>query len=310
MKVTLLRVSTQLYSSKFRFIYEMIQNSHDATFSTAQRKRKQSFVRFEIHPKELLVVSNQNPFEVRNVQAICRTGESSKHEDLESIGEKGFGFKSVFGVANQVHIQSGHWSFRFEHNKGDDGIGMVMPWWTEPDRFPINTNTTFKLVYAEQNKTMLDELMTQFARVPETVILFLKDLQKLEIVYADVEYDIKTRIFQKIGSFEDGRVSIVTDTDGVDEEHRYRIVTRHIVGMPEDEERRGRINSSVSLAFPVGLVNEQPIISERGQHVFAFLPLQRLPQIPVGQTFVQPSSLTNIANLVPDPSGLSDVSQS
>ena len=259
--------------------------------SRATNGGERSFIRFEIRPEELLVVSNQNAFEVRNVQAICRTGESSKQDDLESIGEKGFGFKSVFGVAKQVHIQSGHWSFRFEHNKGDDGIGMVMPLWTESDPLLSNTDTTFKLTYAEQNKTGLTELMTQFAKVPETVILFLEDLEELDIVSRDVEYEIKTKTFQKMGSLEDGKVSIVTNINGVEEEHQYRTVTRHIEGMPEDEDRRGRTNSSVSLAFPVGLINEQPIISEMGQHVFAFLPLQRVPQIPVGLTIVESLSL-------------------
>lgn len=50
-----------------------------------------------------------------NVRAICSTGESTKTNTSGYIGEKGIGFKSVFKAASKVHIQSGPFSFFFEH---------------------------------------------------------------------------------------------------------------------------------------------------------------------------------------------------
>ena len=80
---------------------------------------------FTVFPKELCVDINEDGFALLDVLSICDTGQSSKRLDEESTGEKGFGFKAVFGVADQVHVQSGLWSFRFEHQRHQDGMGMI-----------------------------------------------------------------------------------------------------------------------------------------------------------------------------------------
>jgi hypothetical protein len=140
------------------------------------------FLAFDIRSDELIVDSNQDHFEVANVEAICATGESSKKDNPDTIGEKGLGFKSVFGVANQVHVQSGLWSFRFEHPKNDEGLGMVTPLWTDPNALPAGVKTRFKLRYAEEDKNMQKQLVAEFAKLPETVIFSLKKVEELRIV--------------------------------------------------------------------------------------------------------------------------------
>lgn len=278
------RVSEQLYSTNFRFIYEIIQNADDASYSNALKAGQTPFLTFDIRSHELIVDSNQDDFEVANVQAICATGKSSKKDHSDSIGEKGLGFKSVFGVASQVHIQSGLWSFQFNHRKNEDGLGMITPLWTAPNSLPGNVGTRFKLKYTEKDKNMREELIAEFAKLPETVIIFLRTVQELRIFWDDVEEEKKKKrkkIIRKKSEFKGEEVSILTECDGDKGEHQYRVVTQNITKLPHDDRRQGDDTREVSLAFPVE-ESGQPIISERGQHVFAFLPLQRLPQIPVG----------------------------
>ena len=51
--------------------------------------------------------------------------------------------------------------------------------------------------------------------------------------------------------------------------------------MPWHERRQGRTEAKVELAFPFDSITQQPKLSEQGQHVFAFLPVQRLAQLQV-----------------------------
>jgi hypothetical protein len=82
---------------------------------------------FTVFPKELRVDVNEDGFALLDVLSTCDTGQSSKQLDEDSTGEKGFGFKACFDVADQVLIQSGLWSFRFEHQRHQDGMGMITP---------------------------------------------------------------------------------------------------------------------------------------------------------------------------------------
>jgi len=55
---------------------------------------------FTVFPKELRVDINEEGFTLLDVLSICDTGQSSKRLNEKSTGEKGFGFKAVFGVAD------------------------------------------------------------------------------------------------------------------------------------------------------------------------------------------------------------------
>lgn len=262
----------------------MIQNADDASYSNALKAGEAPFLTFDIRSDELIVDSNQDDFEVVNVQAICATAKSSKKDHSKSIGEKGLGFKSVFGVASQVHIQSGLWSFQFKHRKNEDGLGMITPLWTDPNTLTGDIKTRFKLKYTGEGKNMREELVAEFAKLPETVIFFLRTIQELRIVWDDADDTKKKRkkIIRKKSKRKSREVSILTEYNGDEEEYRYRVVTQNIPKLPHDDRRQGVDMREVSLAFPVEVGSEEPIVSERGQHVFAYLPLQRLPQIPVG----------------------------
>lgn len=54
--------------------------------------------------------------------------------------------------------------------------------------------------------------------------------------------------------------------------------------MPFHERRQGRSQAEIELAFPVDSETRQPKLSETGQYVSAFLPIQRLAQLQVCKT--------------------------
>ena len=232
--------------------------------------------------------TNEDGFTRANVEAVCATGESSKKASAEDdhIGEKGFGFKSVFSIADDVHVQSGVWSFRFQHQRGDDGLGMVTPLHADAVILPRDVTTRITLHLTKAATEEYQGLLDAVTNLPETTIFFLQKLEQFQIHVTDQDGKVtKTR-------FEKTPLDISTSTvqlrhyrerkdKTVLDESLYRCFTHVIGDMPETEYRKGRKSARIDLAFPVESQSQKPKLSKYGQYVFAFLPLQRVQGIQV-----------------------------
>jgi hypothetical protein len=201
----------------------------------------------------------------------------------------------VFSIAEDVHVQSGIWSFCFTHRRGQDGIGMVTPLNADPESLPSDITTRITLRLSSQAHADYDGLLDAVAEMSETTIFFLKKLQKIHINTTAIDGGVTRTTFkkQKVGPLSSSVKLIRTVDSGLGTHTNvslYRCVSHTINDMPVDEKRNGRTSAQVELAFPVDPGTKQPKISELGQHVFAFLPLQRLPQVQV--SFV-PRSVTH-----------------
>ena len=231
--------------------------------------------------------TNEDGFTRENVEAICATGKSSKKHpsNNQQTGEKGFGFKSVFSVADEVHVQSGLWSFRFQHRQGEDGLGMVTPLEATREDLPPDVTTRITLRLTSSGSEEYKRLLEAITDVPDTTILFLRQLPKIRIKITHEDGEKELIKIGKIISTRDGSVQIIKsqEIDGDKEISRtlYHMFT-HIVGdMPTDGLRKRRRKTSVNLAFPTDPVDGKPKLSNMGQFLFAYLPLQRLPQLQV-----------------------------
>lgn len=162
------------------------------------------YITFDIHHDKIIVESNEDGFMFQNVEAICKTGESSKVGRPGYIGAKGIGFKSVFMVASKVYIQSRAYSFYFEYegdkNEGraNDGIRMITPVTCPLDPNPrrILTRMTLMLRRSIQFSTLLQ----QFEDLHNILLLFLKKPKKISIQLhnpSNGESDITTYAFQE-----------------------------------------------------------------------------------------------------------------
>ena len=100
-----------LYSNSLRFIFELIQNVDDCDYKDSSDCKLD--MRFDFENDEIILTYNEIGFTPFNVFAITGIAEAAKNVSSEKnqIGEKGIGFKSVFGVANKVWIRSGWFSF-------------------------------------------------------------------------------------------------------------------------------------------------------------------------------------------------------
>lgn len=100
-----------LYSDSLRFLFELIQNVDDCDFSDPEDCRLD--MKFNFNANTIILTYNEAGFTPFNVFAITGIAVEAKNilDGKNEIGEKGIGFKSVFGVVDKVFIRSGWFSF-------------------------------------------------------------------------------------------------------------------------------------------------------------------------------------------------------
>lgn len=179
-----------VFNSPEKFIFELLQNADDASLS-----EQENAVCFWLKGNTLLFSHGGRPFDEQDIDAICDNAQCTdvrKKEDIEKIGYKGIGFKSVFVVANKVTIVSGDYSFRFDQNYSRwqevNQSNRRCPWqlvpiWTEPHELPsefrLNRNS---VNFFLSLRSGLD-LSTPFDLVLKDpkVLLFLRHVHKITI---------------------------------------------------------------------------------------------------------------------------------
>ncbi|KAF4924992.1 hypothetical protein CGCVW01_v003742 [Colletotrichum viniferum] len=295
-----------LYSSKTRFIFELLQNADDNQYSKASALGDTPYVSFRIYPSRIVIHCNEDGFTHENMKAICAVGESSKTGAQGYIGEKGIGFKSVFMVAWKVHIQSNAFSVSFKHKKGDSGMGMVTPVWEETDEVlesPLTT-ITLHLLNTETSNGVAETgemIRAQFDELQETVLLFLKNIRRISVsFYDDDERQTKT-VSHARAQPQPGCVELesVYATNGrrLKQTKHFHVTRVKATNLAKNDNRtyteaeeaaKAYSFSEVVVAFPLSETSV-PILEP--QDVFAFLPVR-----PAGFNFVIQADFVTNAN--------------
>lgn len=170
-----------LYSNNLRFIFELIQNVDDCEYDNEEDHILD--IHFDFNHNKITLRYNEKGFTPFNVFAITGIAEAAKNvsSGKNEIGEKGIGFKSVFGVASKVWIRSG-W-FSFELHKDNFTIPVAN---YQGDVYCPGTEMTL-YVASGTARIIYDEIKRQyctkdalFARNP---LLFLNKLTKLRLYY-------------------------------------------------------------------------------------------------------------------------------
>ena len=281
-QLTAISLIDNLYSKETRFIYELIQNAEDNSYSNAIGLNEKPFLAFKVLTDRIVFDSNEDGFDENNVRAICSTGESTKANSEGYIGEKGVGFKSVFKIARRVHIQSGPFSFSFEHSgPKDDGLGMVTPMTEQHEELPARIRTRMTLMLLEGID--FHRLRTDFNDVPDTLLLFLRNLEEIRIEIHPPGNAASSVIYSKHGCSQAGlhviNLAKVTQISTVAQstKQKYYVIKKKVRNLPFHAARIDKNGKSIDrattvLAFPV-THDDRPILEE--QHVFAFLPLRQ-----------------------------------
>ena len=196
-------------SGKEVFIYELLQNAND--YPRKQREDSVTTpipveVEFHITDEYLTFQHTGEYFNPRNIAAICDINDGEKSDNVEAIGYKGIGFKTVFLDNDYVYLNTGKYSFRFDKTATDviNTPWQILPIWTEPDEvsssiqniFNQHPNDLFRVKFALKprdskilnDRDRSDNYIDLFSSVFETerVILFIPNIKKVSVFIGEV----------------------------------------------------------------------------------------------------------------------------
>lgn len=178
-----------LYSNKHRFFYELIQNVDDCDYEDISNCQLEIQFKDYIEQGEIIFTYNEKGFTPQNVIGITGIAEQIKNisPGKIEIGEKGIGFKSVFGIADSVLIESGFFSFELYKDS------FTVPIARYNDNFipVVGTRLTLKMP-AITVKQLYNEMVTKYTQknavLNKNPILFLNKLAHLKIYRDDIRY--------------------------------------------------------------------------------------------------------------------------
>lgn len=186
-----------VYTNQLRFLYELIQNVDDCDYADVSDCNLDIQFRYEKEPGQIILTYNETGFTPENVFAITGIAEKSKNISAEKveIGEKGIGFKSVFGIAKKVLIESGKFSFEL------DGNNFTVPIPKYDGYTPIaGTRLTLEMTAAECKgiyRRLVNQYLTPEAMLNQNPILFLNKLTHLKMYFDGfryIEFDVQRSV--------------------------------------------------------------------------------------------------------------------
>lgn len=289
-KTKFFSLSQNLYNSSARFVFELLQNADDNSYSRAKASSTDPYVSFRVYNRRIVVETNEDGFNYENLVAICNIDKSSKSGAQGYIGEKGIGFKSVFMVAWKALIQSGDFSFYFQHKKGDTGMGMITPIWhdAENDLMPNHVTRVTLFLHDSISADNMKTTLRQFQEIESTFLLFMKNLKKVYVTMYDENDEQRTFTTYSMSRQSSNLHVVDLKTEilkngALEEYSKHYHLTRGIandLSMSENRKytkdeisRKAYQMAEVVLAFPLD-AKSIPIIQP--QDLFAFLPIRKI----------------------------------
>jgi hypothetical protein len=251
---------------------EIIQNADDNKYAEGETP----MVSISVFPEHVKIECNELGFSRGNVQALCRTGRSSKPPGQGYTGEKGIGFKSVFKLANRVHIRSKPYYFQLDQKRD---LGMITPQWDEDffDGHAEEHQTTIVLDrICDRSRNFSSALQKDIDGIDPALLIFLRRIERLHLTLflsaSDVEPIIRKR-FRRVKWTPTSGIVLLKDEDTCTDHHFYKHhLTTKFNGA---ESRRPNVKETeIVLAFPVikRSLSYVPLIRKHN-FAFAWLPL-------------------------------------
>lgn len=251
---------------------EVIQNADDNKYTLNQTP----MVSITVFPDHVKIECNEDGFTKENIQALCRTGRSSKKPGQGYTGEKGIGFKSVFKLAEKAHIRSDPYLFQLDQRRE---LGMITPQWDKPffDSHDHNYQTTIVLDHiCNRSMDFSTALKDDIAAMDPVLLLFLRNIERLHLTLFDstsVEKPFISKLFRRVEWTPNSGIVSLKDENS----HRMQRFFKHQVTVEFNgtESQRPDIKyTDIVLAFPVE--GESPTYMpwiRKDNFVFAYLPL-------------------------------------
>ncbi|MFT6189001.1 MAG: Holliday junction resolvase-like predicted endonuclease [Oleispira sp.] len=250
-------VSKDLYSDDLHFVYELIQNAQDNSY-TDNIIPHLKFTLLENDPTNsdesegcLCVINNEIGFSEKDITSICSAGKSTKSKKKSEgyIGEKGIGFKSVFKVSSFPHIFSNGYNFKLLGNDQLTGLSYIIPYWVEELPCIVKENRGSTCILLPLEKGKYNSIKAALKRHKPEVTLFLDKLKHVEINIPSEGYSVTFKEKQH------GEIlNLSSEVNNEKAKHQEFLISHKKVYVPEglhEEKRIGIENRTISVAFPL-----------------------------------------------------------
>lgn len=165
-----------------RAFIELLQNADDASSKEVVFIRGEGWVAY---------ANSGRPFTLADFRALCRSASSEKSRG-HGIGYRGIGFKSVAGIAREIHLISTNVSASFskELTRKRTGGDLPVPLIRVPHQLSINrdspqfacanqlTSSGFETVFILEGLDQ-DQVAEEFSRFDSDYLIFLKNIESV-----------------------------------------------------------------------------------------------------------------------------------
>ncbi|KAF4335668.1 hypothetical protein FBEOM_10468 [Fusarium beomiforme] len=250
-----------------QLLYELLQYTNGKTFAKASATNESPFITFRIHPNRIVTDCNNDYLTKADVEAICQPVND------EQI--KGANFKTIIAATKKAHIQSGNFSFEFQHNIFDVNGDMMRPIWVTPvETIPDNFTRITLYLHDQGSKEDIHNLgkviISQFASLQEECLLFLKDIQSIRVEFFDKDGKMHQSKYFRKHTVDEYRVSLKVSTVDEGKENTYTQLY-HVTEQSADD-----LSTSLMLAFP--LTDGFKVQADtKAKKLFNLTPLQTSP---------------------------------
>ncbi|KLP15243.1 Uncharacterized protein LW94_1677 [Fusarium fujikuroi] len=250
-----------------RLLYELLRYTNGKTFSKASAANESPFINFKIHPNRIVIDCNNDDLTKADVEDICRP--------VNKEHMKGANFKTIVAATKKVHIQSGNFSFEFQHNVFDVDSDMMRPTWVTSAETIPNDFTRITLHLHDQGSkedihNLRQVVISQFEGLEEECLLFLKDLRSMKVEFFSKGGSMQQSKYFWKHTVDEYRVSLkVTTVDEWKEKTHTQLY--HLIEQSADD-----MAPNLMLAFP--LTDDFKVQADtKTKKLFNFAPLQTSP---------------------------------
>ena len=269
----------------------------------------------------MIFETNEDGFNRANVEAISMISRSTKVSTVERAytGEKGIGFKSVFRVAQRVHIKSNLYSFsyKFDRKEKDCGYSTITPH-AEPHTDMPKRRT--RITLSQFDGADFESLKQELDQIPSELLLFLRQLKSITICIEGEKELIRTHWSKReiealaleqidISTTASSRSTDTPSLTSKQESLRFSVQRKSLADLPNDPARYDETTkryiktATVVVAFPL-TDKDEPLIKD--QYGYAFLPMRKFGfTVRTTPSFIKPANC-----LVSDPIRLCDFDKS
>ncbi|KAG5750588.1 hypothetical protein H9Q70_006768 [Fusarium xylarioides] len=261
-----IKLGKHIEHSAKKLLHEVLRYANSRSFTKVLAASETPAIAFRIYDCDRIVIEyNDDGLTKADLETICQP--VSKKQTCKS------NFRTIVIANKKVRIQSGNFSFDFQHNILDPEDSVMRPVWVSPTEIIPNNMTRITLYLHDQgSKEEVENLRkiihSQFEKLHDVSFVFLKDIKWMRIEFLDgAGFVTRSKVLQKRNVGKHGADIEVTDADQRTKGQIYHVTDYYVDNSA----------TYVTLAFPLTDEFTPQVDGDEAIQLFNFVPLCASP---------------------------------